>query len=89
MVVGVDQGGRGEAGASAPLAEAAPAWYDAQSGPIFVIVLRAACSGDDLCISATNLAGLPPPEQIRTVGLLQVYVYAHDAFADLPTAKRP
>ena len=65
---------------------AAPAWYQAQSGPIFVIVLRASCSGDDLCISASNLSSLPAPEQIRTVGLLQVYVYAHDVFASLRSA---
>jgi hypothetical protein len=68
---------------------AAPAWYQPQSGAIFVIVARTSCSGDDLCISASNLAGLAPPETIRTVGLLEVYVYAHDVFADLPMATRP
>ena len=68
---------------------AARAFYQAQPGPIFVIVLRAPCSGDDLCISASNLSGLTAPEEIRTVGLLQVYVYAHDVFADLPMATRP
>jgi hypothetical protein len=68
---------------------AAPAWYQAQSGPIFVIVLRGTCSGDDLCLSASNLSGLAAPEEIRTVGLLQVYVYAHDVFAGLPMAARP
>ncbi len=68
---------------------AAPAWYEAQLGPIFVIVLRPPCSGDDLCISASNLSGLPAPEEIRTVGLLQVYVYAHDVLAGLPMATRP
>jgi hypothetical protein len=68
---------------------AAPAWYQARSGPIFVIVLRAPCRGDDLCISAANLAGLPAPSAVRTVGLLQVYVYADDVFAALPMATRP
>jgi hypothetical protein len=67
---------------------AAPAWYQAQAGPIFVIVLRAPCSGDDLCIGASNLEGLAPPDEIRNVGLLQVYVYAHDVFAGLPMASR-
>jgi hypothetical protein len=68
---------------------AAPAWYLPQSGAIFVIVLRESCSGDDLCISAANLAGLPPPQSIHTVGLLQVYVYTHDVFAGLPMATKP
>jgi hypothetical protein len=68
---------------------AAPAWYRLNPGPVFVIVLRGACIHDDLCIDTGNLAGLPPPEAIRTVGLLQVYVYAHDVFADLPVATRP
>jgi len=68
---------------------AAPAWYQERPGPVFVIVLRAPCRGDDLCISAANLAGLPSPEAVRTVGLLQVYVYADDVFAALPTATHP
>ena len=68
---------------------AAPAWYQTRPGPIFVIVLRAPCLGDDLCISAANLAALPAPEAVRTVGLLQVYVYADDVFAALPMATRP
>lgn len=33
-----------------------------------------------------NLLALPPPETIRRVGLLQVYVYARDVFARLPIA---
>jgi hypothetical protein len=67
-------------------AYAPPALYQAQSGPVFVIVLRGSCDGDDLCINAANLASLPKPELVRTVGLLQVEVYTHDAFADLPRA---
>jgi len=67
---------------------AAPAWYSVQPGPVFVIAVRGACH-DDLCIDSESLTGLPPPEEIRTVGLLQVYVYAHDAFGDLPMATRP
>ena len=68
---------------------AAPAWYQAQSGPIFVIVQRVPCSGDDLCISASNLSGLAAPEEIRSVGLLEVYVYARDVFTGLAMATRP
>jgi hypothetical protein len=67
-------------------AYAPPAVYRAQSGPVFVIVLRGSCDGDDLCINSTDLASLPEPESVRTVGLLQVDVYAHDAFAGLPQA---
>jgi hypothetical protein len=65
---------------------AAPAWYRAAPGPVFVIVLRGSCTHDNLCIDAGNLASLPPPETIRTVGFLQVYVYAHDVLAHLPVA---
>jgi hypothetical protein len=65
---------------------AAPAWYHPQPGAVFVIVLGASCIHDNLCIDAGNLASLPPPEAIRTVGFLQVYVYARDVFADLPMA---
>jgi hypothetical protein len=68
---------------------AAPAWYRTRPGPVFVIVLRAPCRGDDLCISGANLAGLPTPSAVHTVGLLQVYVYADDVFAALPMATRP
>jgi hypothetical protein len=60
--------------------------YQAQSKPVFVIVLRGSCDGDDLCIDTANLASLPTPEYVRTVGLLQVDVYARDVFADLPRA---
>jgi hypothetical protein len=63
---------------------APPALYQAQPGPVFVIVVRGSCDGDDLCIDTANLDGLPKPELVRTVGLLQVDVFAHDAFADLP-----
>ena len=65
---------------------AAPASFDARPGPTFVIVLRASCRNDDLCIDASNLAELPAPESVRTVGLLQVDVYATDVFAGLPVA---
>lgn len=65
---------------------AAPAWYRPQPGAVFVIVLRASCIHDDLCIDATKLASLPPPVAIRNVGFLQVYVYAQDVFAHLPMA---
>jgi hypothetical protein len=67
-------------------AYAPPALYLAQSGPVFVIALRGSCDGDDLCIDTANLASLPKPAYVRTVGLLQVDVYAHDMFADLPRA---
>ncbi len=67
-------------------AYAPPALYQAQSKPVFVIVLRGSCDGDDLCIDTANLASLPRPEYVRTVGLLQVDVYARDVFADLPRA---
>ena len=67
---------------------AAPAWYSVQPGPVFVIAVRGACH-DDLCIDSESLRSLPPPEEIRAVGLLQVYVYAHDTFADLPMATHP
>jgi hypothetical protein len=67
-------------------AYAPPALYRAQSGPVFVIVLRGSCEGDDLCINTANLASLPTPELVRTVGRLQVDVYAQDAFAALPRA---
>jgi hypothetical protein len=63
---------------------AAPASFDVRPGPTFVIVLRGSCRNDDLCIDASNLAGLPAPESVRTVGLLQVDVYATDVFAGLP-----
>jgi hypothetical protein len=53
---------------------------------VFVIALRGSCDGDDLCIDTANLASLPKPAYVRTVGLLQVDVYAHDMFADLPRA---
>jgi hypothetical protein len=65
---------------------AAPAWYHAQPGAVFVIVLRTPCIHDNLCIDATNLASLPQPVAIRNVGFLQVYVYARDVFAHLPIA---
>ena len=65
---------------------AAPASFDVQPGPAFVIVLRGSCLNDDLCIDTSNLAGLPAPESVRTVGLLQVDVYATDVFAGLPVA---
>lgn len=65
---------------------AAPAWYRPQPGAIFVIVLRASCIHDNLCIDAANLASLPPPEAIRNVGFLQVYVYAQDVIGQLPMA---
>ena len=68
---------------------APPAWYRAQSGPVFLIVLRDSCFNNDACIGVHNLAGLPPPESVRTVGLLQVNIYAHDVFASLPVATRP
>jgi len=68
---------------------AAPAWYVARAGPVFVVVLRGSCNRDDLCIDASNLASLPPPVAVRNVGLLQVDVYAHDVFAGLPMASRP
>lgn len=68
---------------------AAPAWYLARPGPVFVVVLRDSCTHDDLCIDAADLVGLPPPEAVRDVGLLQVDVYAHNVFAGLPVASRP
>jgi hypothetical protein len=68
---------------------AAPASYRAMPGPAFVIVLRGSCTHDDLCIDAGNLASLPPPETVRSVGFLQIYVYAHDVFARLPVATGP
>jgi hypothetical protein len=69
---------------------ASPAWYRAQSGPVFLITLRGSGTCfDDLCLDATSLAALPPPEETRTVGLLQVNVYAHDVFAELPAATAP
>ncbi len=67
---------------------APPALYRAQPGPVFVIVLRGSCDGDTLCIDSANLIGLPQPAFTRTVGLLQVDVYAHDTFADLPQVGR-
>jgi hypothetical protein len=66
---------------------AAPASFDVRSGPTFVIVLRGSCVNDDLCIDVANLAGLPAPVAVRTVGLLQVDVYATDVFAGLPVAR--
>ena len=68
---------------------AAPAWYRAQPGPIFVVAITASCYNNDLCINTANLAALPKPETVRTVGLLQVYVYSRDVLADLPMATRP
>jgi hypothetical protein len=68
---------------------APPAWYRIQPGPVFLIVLRDSCFNNDACIGVHNLAGLPPPESVRTVGLLQVNIYAHDVFAGLPVATRP
>ncbi len=68
---------------------AAPAWYRTQPGPIFVVALTASCYNNDLCINVANLAALPKPETVRTVGLLQVYVYSHDVLAGLPMATRP
>lgn len=68
---------------------AAPAWYRAAPGPVFVIVLRGSCTHDSLCIDAGNLASLPPPATVRTVGFLQIDVYAHDVFAHLPVATGP
>ena len=65
---------------------AAPASFAVRSGPTFVIVLRGSCRSDDLCIDASNLAALPAPEAVRTVGLLQVDVYATDVFAGIPVA---
>ncbi|MFI5287588.1 MAG: hypothetical protein ACHQ4F_14895 [Candidatus Dormibacteria bacterium] len=65
---------------------AAPAWYQRQPGPVFVIVQASACSHDTLCIDASNLEGLPPPESVHAVGLLRVYIYAQDVFAGLPMA---
>jgi len=65
---------------------AAPASFDMRPGPTFVIVLRGSCRNDDLCIDVSNLAVLPAPESVRTVGLLQVDVYATDVFAGLPVA---
>jgi hypothetical protein len=67
-------------------AYAPPALYRAQTGPVFVIVLRGSCDGDDLCINTANLARLPTPEVVRTVGLLQVDVYSRDVFAGLRQA---
>jgi hypothetical protein len=68
---------------------APPALYRAQPGPVFLVVLRDSCFNNDACISVANLAGLPPPQSVHTVGLLQVVVYAHDTFADLPMALSP
>jgi hypothetical protein len=68
---------------------AAPASYGAAPGAVFVIVLRGSCTHDDLCIDAGNLATLPTPETIRSVGFLQIYVYAHDVFAHLRVATGP
>ncbi len=67
----------------------APAWFQAQPGPVFVIALTDSCYNNDLCINVANLAGFPKPEAVRTVGLLQVYIYADDVFAGLPIATRP
>jgi hypothetical protein len=67
---------------------APPALYRAQPGPVFVIVVRGSCEGDDLCVDAANLGGLPKPELVRTVGLLEVDVFAHDVFANLPQVGR-
>ena len=67
----------------------APAWFTAQPGPVFVVALTDSCYNNDLCINVANLAAFPKPETVRTVGLLQVYVYAHDVFAGLPMATRP
>jgi hypothetical protein len=67
----------------------APAWFQPQPGPVFVVALTASCYNNDLCINVANLAAFPKPEAVRTVGLLQVYVYASDVFADLPIATRP
>jgi hypothetical protein len=44
---------------------------------------------DGLRTTVATLAGLPSPEAVRTVGLLQVYVYADDVSAALPTATHP
>lgn len=63
---------------------APPALYRTQPGPVFVVALSVPCEGDKLCISVADLADLPKPEAVRTVGLLQVYVYAHDSFAQRP-----
>jgi hypothetical protein len=68
---------------------AAPAWYRSQPGPVFLIVLRDSCFNNDACISVSDLAALPPPESVHNVGLLQVVIYAHDVFGDLPMATRP
>jgi hypothetical protein len=68
---------------------AAPAWYHTAPGPVFVIVLRGSCTRDNLCIDAGNLVSLPPPETIRAVGFLQIYVYAHDVLDHLPVATDP
>jgi hypothetical protein len=68
---------------------APPAWYRTQPGPVFLIVLRDSCFNNDACIGIANLAGLPPPESVHAVGLLQVNIYAHDVFAGLPVATRP
>lgn len=68
---------------------AAPSWYRAAPGAVFVIVLRGSCTYDNLCIDAGNLGSLPPPETIRSVGFLQIYVYAHDVFAHLAVATTP
>jgi hypothetical protein len=65
---------------------AAPAAFTVRPGPTFVIVLRASCVDDNLCIDTSNLGGLPAPESVRTVGLLEVDVYATDVFAALPVA---
>jgi hypothetical protein len=65
---------------------AAPAWYQPQPGPVFVVAQASPCTNDSLCIDAANLVGLPAPESVRAVGLLRVYVYARDVFASLPTA---
>ncbi|MGA7987758.1 MAG: hypothetical protein WCB51_05105 [Candidatus Dormiibacterota bacterium] len=67
----------------------APAWFTAKPGPVFVVALTGSCYNNDLCINVANLAAFPKPEAVRTVGLLQVYVYADDIFAGLPIATRP
>ena len=67
----------------------APAWFTAQPGPVFVVALTGSCYNNDLCINVANLSAFPKPEAVRTVGLLQVYVYANDVFASLPIATRP
>jgi len=65
---------------------AAPAWYQPEPGPVFVIAQASPCTNDSLCVSVANLLRLPAPESVRTVGLLRVYVYARDVFASLPIA---